>query len=168
MVIHSTTMIIFGIDPGIARVGWAIIHEEKGKQNPVAYGCITTKKETALPDRLLSVHKEITKLFSTYHPDVLSLEELFFAKNEKTAIMVGEARGVVLLAAAQHRIGVVSYSPPSIKLAICGHGKAEKLQVQRMVTRLLHLKEIPKPDDTADALAIALTHAYSYKMKGLL
>ncbi|KKU95171.1 crossover junction endodeoxyribonuclease RuvC [Candidatus Gottesmanbacteria bacterium RIFCSPLOWO2_01_FULL_48_11] len=161
-------MIIFGIDPGIARVGWAVIKQEKGKQTPLFYGCITTEKETPLPDRLLSMHSELLKLFSKYHPDVLSLEELFFAKNEKTAIMVGEARGVVLLAAAQSRVPVVSYSPPSIKLAICGYGKAEKLQVQRMVTRLLNLKEIPKPDDTADALAIALTHAFSYKFKNKL
>ncbi len=166
--IHSTTMIIFGIDPGIARVGWAVIREEKGKQHAMVYGCITTSKQTSLPDRLRIMHTELLTLFSKYKPDVLSLEELFFAKNEKTAIMVGEARGVILLAAAQQRVPVVSYSPPSIKLAICGNGRAEKLQVQRMVARLLYLKEIPKPDDVADALAIALTHAFSYKMKGKL
>ena len=162
-----TSMIIFGIDPGLARVGWAVIRQEKGTLKALIYGCITTDKEISLPHRLRAMHTELIGLFSRYKPDVVSLEEIFFAKNEKTAIMVGEARGVILLAAAECGLPVVSYSPPSVKAAITGNGKAEKLQVQRMVTRLLNLKEIPKPDDTADALAIALTHAYSYKMKGL-
>lgn len=161
-------MVIFGIDPGLARVGWAVIRQEKGTQTALIYGCILTKKENPLPNRLRTIHTELIRLFSRHKPDVVSMEEIFFAKNEKTAIMVGEARGVALLAAAERGLPVVSYAPASIKAAICGNGKAEKQQVQRMVTRMLHLKEIPKPDDTADALAIALTHAFSYKMKGKL
>ena len=157
-----------GIDPGVARVGWAAVEERNGKQKALAYACITTDKFSALPDRLLLIHESLVQLIKKYRPDCVAVEDLFFATNAKTAIAVGQARGVILLACAQAKIPVVSYTPLGIKLAITGNGKAEKNQVQRMVTRLLHLKEIPTPDDTADALAIALTHACSYKMKGKL
>lgn len=159
-------MIIIGIDPGVARVGWAVIAEGNGKQQALVYACITTPQTAALPDRLRLIHKSIAQLIKKYRPDCVAVEELFFATNAKTAIAVGQARGVILLACAEAGIPVVSYTPLGVKLAITGSGKAEKQQVQRMVTRILHLAKIPTPDDTADALAIALTHAYSYKMKG--
>ena len=109
---------------------------------------------------MLTIYKKLLPLIGKHRPDCLSLEELFFATNAKTVMAVGQARGVVLLAAAHHKVPVASYSPPSVKLTICGNGRADKKEVQKMVTKLLRLKEIPKPDDTADALAIALTHVY--------
>lgn len=158
-------MIIIGIDPGVARVGWAAVKESSGKHTALAYGCLTTNTSFTLPDRLVHIYEQLLQLFKKYQPDCVAVEDLFFATNAKTAIMVGQARGVILLSCAQAKIPVASYTPLGVKLAITGNGKAEKTHVQRMVTRLLHLKEIPTPDDTADALAIALTHAYSYKMK---
>jgi crossover junction endodeoxyribonuclease RuvC len=158
-------MIIMGIDPGVARVGWAVITVGKASPRAMAYGCITTKQTDTQAARLLIVYKAITSLLSRYKPDCVSIEDLFFSKNVKTAIHVGEGRGVLLLASAAHNTPVVSYSPSRVKQTVCGSGRAEKQQVQRMMKRVLKLKNIPKPDDTADALAIALTHAYSYKMK---
>ncbi len=159
-------MVILGIDPGTARVGWAVIDTDKSRIHAISYGCIETEKSETPGDRLVTIHDSLMAILKKYKPATVSVEDLFFATNAKTAISVGQARGVILLSAAQCGVPVVSYSPPSVKAAICGNGRAEKLQVQRMVTRLLKLKEIPKPDDTADALAIALTHAFSYKMKG--
>lgn len=159
-------MIIIGIDPGTARVGWAAIKESGSKISALSYGCITTPVQQSPEKRLLTIHKELTKIFTTYKPQSLALEDLFFATNAKTVIPVGQARGVVLLAAAQKDIPVISYAPRAVKRAIAGDGMADKTQVTRMVMRILHLDTPPKPDDTADALAIALTHAYSYKLKG--
>lgn len=161
-------MIIFGIDPGTARMGWGVIDLERGNVKALAFGCITTKKTDDAPVRLLILYANLCKLLKTHQPDFLSIEELFFATNAKTIIPVGQARGVALLAAAQKKIPVVSYSPLSVKRTITGDGQGDKTQVGRMVTRLLHLKDVPKPDDTADALALALTHAYSYKLKGMM
>jgi len=158
-------MIIMGIDPGVARIGWAVVEAGKNPPKAVAYGCITTKQSDAHEQRLLVTYKAFCTLFSRYKPDCVSMEELFFSKNVKTAIHVGEGRGVLLLAAAMHKTLVTSYAPLTIKQTICGDGKAEKIQIQHMVKRILKLKEIPQPDDAADALAIALTHAYSYKIK---
>lgn len=160
-------MIILGVDPGTARVGWGLIQEDKGVVTAKVYGCITTDKSDTLPDRLNQIHSAFTKLLKIYKPQHVSVEDLFFATNAKTAIAVGQARGVILLAAAESGIPVTSYSPMTVKKTICGSGKAEKSQIGKMVTLLLHLKEIPKPDDTADALAIATTHAFSYKMNSL-
>ncbi|MBI5619330.1 crossover junction endodeoxyribonuclease RuvC [Candidatus Gottesmanbacteria bacterium] len=158
-------MIIFGIDPGIARVGWAVIQDDKGKQKALAYGCITTEQSALPENRLLSIHQMLCNLFKKYSPDCASIEDLFFATNAKTAMSVGQARGVILLTAAACGIPVVSYTPLAVKRTITGNGKAEKMQVQRMVTRILRLSQIPKPDDAADALALALTHAFSYKLR---
>lgn len=158
-------MKILGVDPGTARVGWAVVQVAAQRVTPVAYGCVTTNAGTSVQARLLDVYTQIREIITTHTPDALSVEELFFSTNAKTAIPVGQARGVILLAAASEDIPVVSYTPPAVKRAVCGHGQATKDQVQRMVTRLLKLAEVPKPDDVADALAIALTHAYSYKMK---
>ena len=158
---------ILGVDPGTARVGWGLIEENRGKITAKAYGCITTDKGDSLPDRLVQIHKAFAKLLKIYKPKSIGVEDLFFASNAKTAIAVGQARGVILLAAAEAHIPVASYSPVTVKKTICGSGSAEKPQVGKMVTRLLRLKEMPKPDDTCDALAIATTHAFSYRMKAL-
>jgi len=153
-------MTIFGVDPGTARVGWAVLDAVGGKTVAKTYGCIETEKTKTPQERLLTIYHQLLTLLKRHKPTYLSLEELFFATNAKTVMAVGQARGVVLLAAAYQKIPVISYSPPSVKLTICGNGRADKKEVQKRVTKLLRLPEIPTPDDTADALAIALTHAY--------
>lgn len=158
-------MKILGIDPGTAIVGWGCIEVSAQKAVPVSYGAITTPAGTDISNRLERIYTEILKLIDTYRPETVILENLYFSTNAKTAMSVSQARGVILLAAAEKRLPVVSYSPLTVKLSITGDGKAQKPQVQRMVQVLLKLDKIPKPDDTADALAIALTHAYSYKFK---
>lgn len=161
-------MIILGIDPGIARVGWAVIETHASEPTPISFNCITTEKNEKPETRLKQIFTAITLLVTKFHPDCMSVEELFFATNAKTAIGVGQSRGVILLAAALAKIPVVSYTPLAVKRAITGDGAADKKQVAAMVVRILKLKAAPKLDDTADALALAMTHAYSYKMKQLL
>ncbi len=158
-------MTILGVDPGTARIGWGLIEERGGKITAKAYGCITTDKIDSQAERLSQLYTAFTKLLKTYKPGEMGVEDLFFATNAKTAIAVGQARGVILLAAAQAHIPVSSYSPMTVKKTICGSGSADKAQVGKMITLILNLKEIPKPDDTADALAIATTHGFSYKLK---
>lgn len=158
-------MIILGLDPGTARVGWGVVETNGFQYESIAYGLIETDKRTLAEGRLKEIYDAANTLIKKYKPDVISIEDLFFATNAKTAISVGQARGVLLLAAATHHIHTASYAPLSVKRAITGDGKADKRQVQYMITKQLHLKETPKPDDVADALAIALTHACSYKMK---
>ena len=164
----TTGMRILGIDPGIARVGWAIIETTKPRLTTISYGCIETDKKDTSEVRLLQIHKAILLLCKRFRPDCMSVEELFFAANAKTAISVGQSRGVILLTAAEARIPVVSYTPLAVKRTIAGYGNADKKQVERMVVQILKLREGPKLDDTADALAIAMTHAYSYKMKQII
>ncbi|KKW27567.1 crossover junction endodeoxyribonuclease RuvC [Candidatus Gottesmanbacteria bacterium RIFCSPHIGHO2_01_FULL_46_14] len=149
-------MVIFGVDPGTTRLGWGVIE----KNSALAYGCIAPQSK-APAFRLATIYKELQTLLKTYKPDVVAIEELYFAVNAKTVIPVAEARGVVLLSAAQENIPVISYTPLVVKQTITGSGRADKTQVQKMVKILLKLKEIPKPDDTADALAIAMTHAFT-------
>ena len=161
-------MTILGVDPGTARIGWGVIQEQGGKLAARAYGCITTEKSDTLPDRLAIIYHAFKKILTEYHPETMSVEDLFFSKNVTTAIAVGQARGVILLAASEYHIPVASYSPNTVKKTICGSGSADKHQVEKMITRLLRLKETPKPDDTADALAIAATHGFSYKLKAKL
>lgn len=158
-------MIIAGIDPGTARMGWAVIVSEKGQIKPVSYGCIMTQRIASDEIRLKSIFEELMHIFSLHKPKHLAIEDIFFATNAKTVIPVAQARGVVLLSAAMTGIHVSSYSPRAVKSAIAGNGAADKSQVTAMVMRILHIDTPPKPDDTADALAIALTHAYSYKLK---
>lgn len=160
-------MTIMGLDPGFARVGWAIIQTDGSRVAARAFGCIETIKTAQPETRLKEVFDATRKLIKAHKPDCISIEELFFSNNAKTAIGVGQSRGVLLLAAATHHTPVVSYSPLTIKRAITGDGKADKKQVTRMVVMTLKLKEAPKLDDTADALAIAMTHAYSYKLTRL-
>lgn len=156
-------MKILGIDPGIARVGWAVIDNSSPKIKPLSFGCIETKKEEKAEVRLSQIHQAVRLLCKKYQPDIMSVELLFFATNAKTAIGVGQSRGVILLAAAQTRVAVVSYSPLAVKRVITGSGRADKKEVQKTVVKLLKLREAPKPDDTVDAIAIAMMHAYFLK-----
>ncbi len=158
-------MIIIGIDPGIARVGWGVIETENSNPQMTNFGCFETPKTDKPETRLLAISEFLKKLFTKYKPDYVAVEQLFFATNAKTAITVGQARGVIILIASQANIPSFDYTPLQVKLAITGYGKADKNQVQHMVKNILKLKSIPKPDDAADALAIALTHAFSYKLQ---
>ena len=158
-------MRIVGIDPGIARTGWGTVDVIAGKLQVRSFGCIETSKELQTEKRLQEVYEKIVYLLQTEKPDAFAIEELFFNTNSKTAMVVGQARGVILLAAAQYQLPIAIYTPLQVKIAVTGYGRAEKSQVGQMVKTLLHLDSIPKPDDTADALAIAVTHAFSYRMR---
>ncbi len=162
----NNLMKILGLDPGTARVGWGVIDDAHNVSRAIAYGCITTQKTGSPETRLHHIHTELKKILKTHHPDAVSVEKLYFSKNVTTALSVGEARGVLLLAAAEAGIPVVSYTPQTVKQSVCGSGSADKTQVARMVTHILHLSKIPTPDDTADALAIAITHAMNVPLKG--
>lgn len=156
-------MKILGIDPGIGRMGWGILTVQDKKLIAEDYGCIETEPKSDIPGRLYALYDEVCRIIDEYHPEVLSIEDLFFAKNVTTAFSVGQARGVVLLAASQKSLQVAVYTPSQVKLAVTGYGKADKKQVGQMVKLQLHLTEVPKPDDTADALAVALTFAVNKK-----
>jgi crossover junction endodeoxyribonuclease RuvC len=152
-------MRILGIDPGLAIVGWGIVDSDRGKVRPVAYGAITTPAHTQIEARLLIIQNDLEALIEKYKPDEMAIEELFFNTNITTGIAVAEARGVLLCTAHKHGIKIGEYTPLQVKQAVVGYGKAEKKQVIAMVTTLLGLKTAPKPDDTADAIAIALCHS---------
>ena len=152
-------MIILGIDPGLATLGWGVIESERGRQRLINYGCILTMPQQRFPDRLKQIGEDMKMLLQLYKPDEIAFEELFFAKNVTTALTVGAARGVALAACAEYTDQLYEYTPMQVKQAIVGYGKAEKQQIQQMVKLLLHMEEIAKPDDAADAIAIALTHA---------
>lgn len=158
-------MIILGIDPGIAIVGYGLIECKGNNFKALDYGAITTDSKMMFPDRLKFIYDELTKIIEIYKPDDFAIEELFHNKNTKTVIKVGQARGVEVLAAVNQGLDIYEYTPLQIKQAVVGYGRAEKQQVQHMVKLLLNLKEIPKPDDVADALAIALTHGSSLNFK---
>lgn len=162
-VLLQVQMRILGIDPGIARVGWGVITVQNSEFRIQNYGCFETKAGEEVQKRLSKIYQEMIRIIKAHRPDVLVVEELFFNTNAKTALIVGQARGVVLLAAGEHNIPVAVYTPLQVKVALTGYGRAEKQQVGKMVKTLLKLKEIPKPDDTADALAVALIHAFSKK-----
>jgi crossover junction endodeoxyribonuclease RuvC len=152
-------MRILGIDPGLATLGWGVIEAEGGRQRLVQYGCILTTPQQRLPDRLKQIGEDMRDLLTLYHPDEIAFEELFFAKNVTTAFTVGAARGVSIAACAAYTDRLFEYTPMQVKQAIVGYGKAEKQQIQQMVKLLLKMDHIAKPDDAADAIAIALTHA---------
>ena len=154
-------MRILGIDPGLAIVGWGVVEHQGTKFHTVAYGALQTPAKTRTEERLHSIFRGMQELLETYHPDAIAVEELFFNTNITTGIRVAEARGVILLAAEMAGVSIFEYTPLQVKQAVVGYGRAEKRQVISMVTRLLNLKEAPKPDDTADALAIAICHAHS-------
>ncbi len=153
-------MRILGIDPGIAIVGWGVIDYVKYKYNPLAYDSILTKAGLPVEERLIQIHEQLSYIMEKYRPEAMAVEELFWNTNQKTGIVVAEARGIILLAARQHRIPIFEYTPLQVKQAVVGYGRADKKQVITMVTTLLGLEKPPKPDDTADALALAMTHAH--------
>jgi crossover junction endodeoxyribonuclease RuvC len=148
-------VIVLGIDPGTASLGYGIVERIAGRLREVDHGCLTTSPDQGLPQRLLEIHSLVDELISLHQPDLLGVERLFFSRNVQTAFAVGQARGVVLLAAAQHGTPVREATPNEVKSAITGYGAADKEQVQRMVQLVLGMSELPRPDDAADALAIA-------------
>jgi len=154
-------MIIMGIDPGIAILGFALISYEGNKFKVIHYGAITTKSELGMPKRLNCIFSALTELINKYKPEAFAIEELFFNKNVKTALTVAHARGIAILSASISNIPIFEYTPLQVKQAVVGYGRADKKQVQQMVKVLLNLKEVPKPDDVADALAVAICHANS-------
>ena len=160
-------MIILGIDPGVAQVGYGVIEKKNRRSDPclVVYGCIKTKKNKEFSKRLFEIYQDLKKIIKKYKPDLLAIENIYFAKNTKTAINVGKVIGIILLAAEEAKLSLFETSPLQVKQALTTFGRADKKQVQEMVKIFLKMKEIPKSDDAADALAIALT-AVQYKGLG--
>jgi crossover junction endodeoxyribonuclease RuvC len=156
-------MIVLGVDPGTARTGYGFVERSGSALRALDYGCFETLPALALPERLLHIHQAMTELIETHHPTQVGVERLFFNRNVQTAFAVGQARGVVLLAAAQAGLPVFEYGPHEVKIAVTGYGRAEKSQVQRMVQSLLGLAAIPHPDDVADALAVAICLAHGLR-----
>lgn len=152
-------MVVFGIDPGYAIVGWGAISFQSNMYSAIGYGAVETESHTDFNERLEYIYDELYSILSRCRPDALAIERLYFQTNQKTAIKVAQARGVTLLAAQKLKIPIFEYTPLQVKTAVTGYGKAKKPQVMEMTRRLLKLDEMPKPDDTADALAIAICHA---------
>jgi crossover junction endodeoxyribonuclease RuvC len=153
-------MIVLGIDPGTAALGYGLVELEPGRLRSVDFGCLVTSADLPLGDRLAAIHAKVAELIAEHRPALIGVERLFFSRNVQTAFAVGQARGVVLLAAAQARIPVREATPNEVKLAVAGSGSADKAQVQRMVATILGLKSLPQPDDAADALAMAICVAH--------
>ena len=152
-------MIILGIDPGFAIVGWGVVESCNGRVRPIAFGAITTPAHTDIEARLLMIQNDLEEIINKYKPDEMAIEELFFNTNTTTAIAVAEARGVIICTAHKLGVKIGEYTPLQVKQAVVGYGKAEKQQVISMVTSILRLPKPPRPDDTADALAIAICHS---------
>ena len=157
-------MIILGIDPGLRTLGYGLIEKKGSKHTLLHYGVILTKQTLNLSKRLFNIATELQAIIHQFQPDYMAIEELFFNKNVKSAFVVSQARGAVMLIAEQKGLQVAEYTPLQIKMAVCGYGRADKQQVQYMVKQLLNLPEIPKPVDAADALAAALTHSHTAKI----
>jgi len=154
-------VIVLGIDPGTAATGYGIVERTGSKLRVIDYGCLETLSTQTLPVRLLEIHRAVTELIVTHKPAQIGVERLFFNRNVQTAFAVGQARGVVLLAAAEHGLPVFEYGPHEVKLAVTGYGRADKMQVQRMVQMVLGMAILPRPDDAADALAVAICVAHA-------
>ena len=153
-------MRVLGIDPGYAIVGWGVLEHAGNRFDPVAFGAVCTEADTPFEGRLQQVYEQVSQIIATHKPDALAIEKLFYQHNQTTVIGVAEARGVILLAAAQAGIPVFEYTPMQVKQAVTGYGKATKKQMQEMTRMLLRLTAVPKPDDTADALALAITFCH--------
>ena len=158
-------MIVLGIDPGYALMGWGVVEANGSQMKLLGYGGIETKAGTPMQHRLRTLQLGIRDLTLMYHPDEVAFEELFFAQNVTTALMVGAARGAAIIAAAEYTENLYEYTPMQIKQAITGYGKADKKQIQQMVKMLLRMDELPKPDDAADAIACAITHCQAGRMR---
>lgn len=161
-------MLVLGVDPGSAITGFGLVRETGNKLEAVHYGCIRTTPDKPIELRLKTIYNELGQIISEYQPEFFAVEELFFNRNVRTALTVGHARGVILLAGAEKGLSVHEYTPLQVKQAVVGYGRAEKAQIQYMVKTLLCLPEIPRPDDVADALAVAICHTHFYKSAGLL
>lgn len=161
-------MIIMGIDPGFAITGYGVVKYEGNKFSVLEYGAVTTEASMKLSERLLVLYDGLVEIIEKFHPDAISIEELFFNKNIKTALNVGHGRGVAVLAAAKSGVDIYEYTPLQVKQSVVGYGRAEKAQIQQMVKAILNLPAIPKPDDVADALAIAICHGNSHRMGSIL
>ena len=154
---------ILGIDPGYAIVGFGVLDYDGSRFTPIEYGAVLTEAGTPFPDRLKAIHEDIEFIFNKFKPDCMAVERLYFTTNQKPAIDVAQARGITVLSAATRNIPVSEYTPLQVKLSVTGYGKAEKRQVMEMTRQLLSLAQIPKPDDAADALAIAICHGHSVR-----
>ncbi|MGC9349942.1 MAG: crossover junction endodeoxyribonuclease RuvC [Anaerolineae bacterium] len=161
-------MRVLGIDPGTATTGYAVIDEVEGRLQLVTIGVVTTPAKTPLPLRLQQIYRSLTEIINEYQPDASAVEELFFSRNARTAMSVGQARGVTLLALADADLPISEYTPMQIKQAATGYGNAGKQQVQKMVRILLNLEEMPRPDDAADAAAVAICYLHRAKLDSLL
>lgn len=160
-------MLAIGIDPGTAITGYGLVSEEDdGSLKVVDYGVILTSADDAMPDRLVQLYQQLKNIIELHSPQSGAVEKLFFARNVRTALTVGQARGVALLALAESEVSIAEYSPNEIKQAVVGYGGADKNQVQKMVQAILELDQIPHPDDAADALAVAICHLHSARMRG--
>lgn len=160
-------MRVLGVDPGTAITGYGVVEQVKGDLKPLAFGVIRTPADQPLPNRLQSIYRAVSTLAQQWEPEAAAVEELFFSKNVRTAMSVGQARGVALLALADAGLDVAEYTPLTIKQAVTGYGNADKAQVQEMVRLLLELAEVPRPDDAADALAVAICHLHSAHLAAL-
>lgn len=154
-------MVILGIDPGYAIVGYGVINYNANRFSVIEYGAVTTAADVKFSSRLIDIYRDISEIIKRTKPDAMSIEKLFFNTNTTTAIDVAQARGVILLAAAAHNVPIYEYTPLQVKSSVTGYGRAEKKQVMDMIKNLLRLEKVPKPDDTADALALAVCHAHS-------
>jgi len=161
-------MVIMGIDPGFAITGYGIVKYQGNRFSVIDYGVVTTEAGIPLPKRLLLLSNRLEEIIEKHNPSAISIEELFFNKNIKTALNVGHGRGVALVTAAKSGIEVFEYTPLQVKQSVVGYGRAEKAQIQQMVKVILNLQAIPKPDDAADALAVAICHGHSHKMSGIV
>ena len=161
-------MLVLGIDPGTATTGYGLVTETDGQLRAVAYGVIATPPEWLMPQRLQKIYRDLAVLIREHHPAEGAVEQLFFSRNVKTALAVGQARGVALLALADAGLSVAEYTPLEVKQSVVGDGRAEKKQVQELVRLLLELDVVPQPDDAADALAIAICHVHSARMTALM
>jgi crossover junction endodeoxyribonuclease RuvC len=155
---------ILGIDPGTGIMGWGLIEKEGSNMKPLKYGCIRTSSEAKMPDRLFTIYSSLCAIIKENKPDAVAVEELFFFKNQKTVMSVAQARGVIIVCAVKNELPVFEYTPLQVKQALTGYGRADKKQMQEMVRITCKLKECPKPDDAADALAVAICHAQQSKI----
>lgn len=158
---------VLGIDPGTATTGWAILEEKEGKMETIAYGHISTSPEDSPEKRLCEICTDLREIIAKYTPQESAIEELFFFKNKKTVIQVAQARGAILLTLSDKNVKVCGYTPLQVKQALTGYGRASKTQIQEMTKSIMRLKTLPKPDDTADAIAIALCHINSRRINNL-
>ncbi|MDQ1283844.1 MAG: crossover junction endodeoxyribonuclease RuvC [Patescibacteria group bacterium] len=165
---NTQSLRILGVDPGTATTGWAVIEEDnKGEMKTIAYGHISTSKNNSDEDRLLEISSDLNRIIGKHRPEEAAIEQIFFFKNQKTVIQVAQSRGAIILTLKQNGVRIASYTPLQIKQALTGYGRADKKQIQEMTKSILKLNALPKPDDTADAIAIAICHINSRKMASM-